>query len=275
MKRSECGIYKITSPSGSIYIGQTFDYARRIKNYKYGHSKAQPRLHNSLIKYGVQNHKFELIHPCKKNKLNSLEIHYIKYYDCFNTPHGLNLRSGGMRYTSISDETRKKMSESAKGKVISKATRKKISETSKGRLWSDEHRNKYILARKGCKVSDETRKLISKNTRIALKCPFIRKKIADASRARIVSEETRKKRSDALKGEKCYLYGKKLSKLTRRRMSRAKKGCTPWNKGKTNIYSEETLRRNREAHVGRKLSAEWKRKISKSLRKTHRLKKAI
>ena len=30
-----------------------------------------------------------------------------------------------------------------------------------------------------------------------------------------------------------------------------KKGCIPWNKGKTNIYSEDTLQRNRDAHLGK------------------------
>ena len=33
-----------------------------------------------------------------------------------------------------------------------------------------------------------------------------------------------------------------------------KKGCTTWNKGKTSIYSEETLEKMRAKKIGKKLS---------------------
>jgi hypothetical protein len=51
----------------------------------------------------------------------------------------------------ISDETRKKMSESAKGKILSEETRKKISESNKGKKMSEEAKAKLSLQRKGVK----------------------------------------------------------------------------------------------------------------------------
>lgn len=51
------GIYKITSPSGKIYIGQSRDLDKRLKSYKCGSSKTkgQPKLYNSFEKYGIDN----------------------------------------------------------------------------------------------------------------------------------------------------------------------------------------------------------------------------
>lgn len=43
----------------------------------------------------------------------------------------------------------------------------------------------------------------------------------------------------------------KMSEESKGKMSEAKKGCTPWNKGKTGIYSKETLRKISESRIGR------------------------
>ena len=51
-------------------------------------------------------------------------------------------------------------------------------------------------------------------------------------------------------------------KETGRKISKANKGRNVWNKGKTGIYSEETLKRIGDASKGRKLSKEHKKKIS-------------
>lgn len=44
------------------------------------------------------------------------------------------------------------------------------------------------------------------------------------------------------------------------------KGYIPWNKGKTNIYSKETLESNRQKHLGIAHSEEHKKKIGESLK---------
>jgi len=55
------GIYKITSPSGKIYIGSSINIDKRIKYYSSGNCKGQIRLFNSIVKYGWNNHILEIL----------------------------------------------------------------------------------------------------------------------------------------------------------------------------------------------------------------------
>lgn len=64
-----CGIYKITSPSGRIYIGQSEDINRRFHQYKKLNCKKQWLLYKSFVKYGVDNHIFEIIVECDKKRV--------------------------------------------------------------------------------------------------------------------------------------------------------------------------------------------------------------
>ena len=110
-------IYKIESPTGKIYIGQTTKFDERMNRYKKLHCKEQTRLYRSLLKYGYENHKIDVIEDNIDNMedLNLLEKFWIKKYNSFNSKYGLNLRSGGEN-SLLSDETKRKMSESKKGK---------------------------------------------------------------------------------------------------------------------------------------------------------------
>ena len=69
-----CGIYKITSPSGKIYIGQSKDINKRFNLYKRLQCERQPKLYNSFIKYGTINHKFEVLCECNKELLNLFDL---------------------------------------------------------------------------------------------------------------------------------------------------------------------------------------------------------
>jgi len=90
-----CGIYKITSPSNSVYIGQSIDIFLRWHHYKLGRSTKQILLHNSFKKYGVDNHKFEIVEKCPRELLNEKEKYYVDLYKTFNSINGLNVRDGG------------------------------------------------------------------------------------------------------------------------------------------------------------------------------------
>ena len=83
------GIYKITSPSGKIYIGQSIDIEKRFKGYKYSKAKKQPVLNRSFLKYGVDKHIFEIVCECLKSELYELEAYYQKLYSA-NSKTGLN-----------------------------------------------------------------------------------------------------------------------------------------------------------------------------------------
>ena len=127
-------IYKITSPSGKVYIGQTIDIIRRKSKYKRLSCKQQPKIYNSIVKYGWENHIFEVIDKIDYNihLLNDREIFWIKEYNSFND--GLNLTAGG-HSKEVSEETKEKIRQSKlgrpspnKGKKMTDEQKKKISQ---------------------------------------------------------------------------------------------------------------------------------------------------
>jgi len=75
------GIYKITSPSGRIYIGQSVNILARKNRYSSQYCESQPKIFRSIKKYGWDAHIFEIIHVCKVDELNDLERYYIKKFD--------------------------------------------------------------------------------------------------------------------------------------------------------------------------------------------------
>lgn len=124
-----CGIYKITSPTGRIYIGQsTHIYRRWNYNYKRCDCKTQPILFNSLLRYGYEKHVFEIIETCSESELTELEIKYIKHFNTFDSDHGMNLSVGGERQT-FSKESRMKMRAARLGKKMSDKSQAKRSKT--------------------------------------------------------------------------------------------------------------------------------------------------
>ena len=66
------------------------------------------------------------------------------------------------------------------------------------------------------------------------------------------------------------MKGKHLAKETKQKISEAtkgkNKGKTPWNKGKTNVYSQETLQKWSTSHSNHKHTVETKAKISAKVR---------
>lgn len=92
-------IYKISSPSGRLYIGQTRNLRKRINAYKCDIEKNMKdiKLHNSLRKYGWDAHVLEIVEEVADELLNEREIHWIaelKTY-CYEYPKGLNMTRGG------------------------------------------------------------------------------------------------------------------------------------------------------------------------------------
>lgn len=119
------GIYKITSPSGKIYIGQSIDIERRRKRYKKLDCKGQPKLYRSFNKYGVDAHKFEIITTCDIEELDELERYYQEIYNCID--NGLNCLYTETKEKPriISEETLIKLSKATKGKNNPRYTRVK------------------------------------------------------------------------------------------------------------------------------------------------------
>lgn len=91
-------IYKITSPSGKLYVGKTYDLRKRINSHKCS-SKVNKNiiLYNSIRKYGWDAHKLEIIEEVDKLLLNEREVFWIKELNsyCYDNANGLNMTKGG------------------------------------------------------------------------------------------------------------------------------------------------------------------------------------
>ena len=115
------GIYKITSPSNRIYIGQSISIEKRFKRYKIGKCYKQIRLYNSFKKYSVEKHKFEILELCDMSELNKRERFYQDKYNVTGLG-GLNIALQGTNDKSgvMSEETKLKVSIANTGKKRTK-----------------------------------------------------------------------------------------------------------------------------------------------------------
>ena len=152
-------IYKITNPSGKVYIGQTWDWSMRIAFYRTRNCKTQIGVYNSLIKHGYDNHEFEIIcelpEDIDQKTLDSYEVLYWQFYkDC--KVLMLNCREPG-RGGKFSEEARIKLSKSLTGRKLSDDHRKKITQINQSEV-EREKRRKALL---GHNVSEETKRKIS------------------------------------------------------------------------------------------------------------------
>ena len=101
------GIYKITSPSGKIYIGQSTDIDNRKYYYEFIKCKGQFKIYNSLLKYSWKQHKFEIIEECSEEQLNKREIYWGLKFKVLG-PNGLNLKLGNAK-GKCNEELKKKI----------------------------------------------------------------------------------------------------------------------------------------------------------------------
>lgn len=124
-------IYKITSPTGKIYIGQT---SRTLKKRKSDHYKDYKRecrtcpLYEDMIKYGFNNFKFETIQDniSSQTELDEAERYWISFYNACNLNIGYNQDSGGKSGGTKSDLTKAKIGETSKEKWNNKETAAKM-----------------------------------------------------------------------------------------------------------------------------------------------------
>jgi len=166
------GIYKILSPSGKIYIGQSVDIDRRFNEYlNIQNCKQQIKLYNSFKKYGPENHGFKIIEECNLEQLNERERYYQEYYNVIGKK-GLNCKLTKTNDKSglLSNEIKLKISKSSKGKIFSIESRQKMSQSLKGKpkpkgfgVNSKETKLKKSISSIGRIHSDKTKQKISQS----------------------------------------------------------------------------------------------------------------
>lgn len=214
---------------GKWYVGQTIEEDKRFKQHINDtiNKKDDTYFHRALRKYGLENFVYCVLEDnILRENLNMREMDWIEYYDSFYC--GYNMTAGGNQ-TIFSEEFKRKMSESRKGKFVgeknsfygkhhSEETKKKLSESHKGKkVWNSGKTNIY---------SEETLKKMSESC----------KGRKAWNKDKCWPEEVRRKMSESHKGqftgEKNPFYGKHHSEEAIKKNSEAHKGRTPWNKGK-------------------------------------------
>ena len=110
------GIYKIISPNGRIYIGQSINIYERLVHHKIRNDERHTKLNRSFNKYGVDNHTFEIIEECEIEELNIKERFWQDYYDVLNKGLNCILTKTSDQSGKLSEATKLKISKARKGK---------------------------------------------------------------------------------------------------------------------------------------------------------------
>ena len=165
-------IYRITNNiNHKTYIGQ-HKYHKSLL-VEDGYMGSGVLLKKAQKKYGIENFSKEIITiAMSKSEVDVLEKYYItkerneNTYGCYNIADGGY--GGGQKGYHHTEEAKKRISETHKGRQVSEETKKKISEYFKGKPRSKETIEKMSKSLKGRKtwnkgkhLSDENKKKLS------------------------------------------------------------------------------------------------------------------
>lgn len=148
------GIYKITSPTGKVYIGQSWTIEKRRLYYQTKKCKNQRKLYHSIDKHGWSYHSFECVHELPSDVtqevLNDYESIYIDQYKSCGFEM-MNLREPGSR-GKHSEETKKKMKETREKEFKENPDKYRAFLTSNsGKIRTPEERKRDSECKKGSK----------------------------------------------------------------------------------------------------------------------------
>jgi len=151
------GIYKITSPTGKIYVGQSCNIHKRWQKYKRLACKQQTKLFRSLNKYLPENHIFEIIEECEFKELNNRERYYQEFYNVIEI--GLNCVLTETEHTPkiLSEQTKEKLRIINTGNKHTEETKKKMSKSHTGMKRSKKHCENIKKSLLNIEISEETK----------------------------------------------------------------------------------------------------------------------
>lgn len=215
------GIYTIKNTvTNKMYVGSAVDLSDRFSVHicalKYGRHH-NDYLQKSWDKYGEDSFVFDVIEECPKEILIEREQYWIDLYNVTNRAVGYNIleHAGSRSGFKHKEETKKKISESLRGKMSDK--------------------NNPMYGRTGSK-SPNFGKPMSEETK---------RKLSEAKTGRKLTEEHKKKISKAVSGKNNPMYGVYLkhSKETRKKMSDSRRGVNnpSYHSGKLVTYENKTM----------------------------------
>lgn len=179
--KNKAGIYRwVNKVNGNTYIGSSVNLARRLRVY-YDFSYLSVRIKSSksliysaILKHGYSNFQLEILEYCTKENAISREQYFI---DLCKPEYNLNPVAGSRLGSTYSEESRLKMSNSAKGrkhteqsKSLLSLAKKGINNPNFGKTRSKETKALISLARLGKSfLLESTKDRMSKSTGTSLK----------------------------------------------------------------------------------------------------------
>ena len=201
-------IYKTTNIlSGKYYYGM-----HSTDDLDDGYLGSGRRIRYSINKYGVENHKREIIEFCKNRKELALRekeiinLNEIAKEDCINLMVGGLGRPSGFK---VSDETRKKLSEVMKNRPTDWSKVEKMKESWTGSHHTNESKRKISESNMGKTHTDEIREYLSQILHERWQDDAMRKKYSESAKKRPsnrkgvkLSDDVKNKISQSKKGKK-------------------------------------------------------------------------
>ena len=238
-----CGVYCIfNAESGKSYIGSAKNIEYRWRKHREMLRRGKHhslKLQNSWEKHGETPWHWLVIEECPEDLLLEREDHYIVLLNVFRGGYNMSGKAGKVE---LSEDGRKRIGNANRNRVITEGELVNRSASQKRRspdTW-----------RRGWKHTDDAKKSMSKAGRGKPKSPEHRAKLAEHC----------KKLAEARRKPKVPRYPYKWSEERRKKLSEATilRNATGWQR------DPEVRRKNSEGQLGRKLSEETKRRISKA-----------
>lgn len=152
-------IYKATNRvNGKVYIGYTTrDFETRVNEHKKeAQNGNQYHFYRAIRSYGWDSFEWKIIDEAEtKEELLEKEKYWISFYDSYHNGYNMTKGGEGSIGRTLSEEQKKKISESNKGRKFSEEHRKKLSKTLKGKRKSEDHIKKMSESKKGKRYSSK------------------------------------------------------------------------------------------------------------------------
>ena len=257
------------------YIGQTTKTLDMRKNRHLRESfnyDSQKLFHKALRKYGKDLLIWKIVEKnINISKLNDKEIFYIDKFNTLNNGYNMTIGGYSVRGYKHSEITKKKISESRKGRSNKFYYIEKY-----GEIEGLKKYNEYIeiLKKKNGKGKTRLTLFIEKHGEIegTIKYNIMIESMRAKKKGKKLSEEHKKKIGDSGRGKKRSeefkekLRNRIFTNEHRRKIGNAHRG---------KIVSNETIEKRKKSMNGYKHSSNTKRKISESLIKRYKNKKTL
>jgi group I intron endonuclease len=226
--RLKSGVYCITNTvTGHKYIGSTINLMVRIRHHirmlMLG-THANSYIQNHWNKYGETTFTVTVIEYCDRTALIDREAYYMGYWKTLTRKHGYNLKVPGMHGYApstrlgipLSDEQRKKISETLTGRTIPKEVTDRARATRKLRGYPPPNTGKTL--------SPEWRKHLSESKKGKSKPEGFGVKVSESLKGVKKSKEHCQNISKAKTGKPSHNKGVKMSVEQRDKLGNVRRG---------------------------------------------------